>query len=60
MTSSKTPAKTPAARPLAGHYGDPALTYSESQDRIGANYIVAVGFSALALVAGIITLVLQR
>lgn len=50
--------KTPANP--APHYGHPALTCSESEDRIGANYIVSVGFCALALVSGIITLVLQR
>jgi hypothetical protein len=49
--------KTPK---IAAHYGDPALSYAESQDRIGANYIVSVGFCALALVSGIITLVLKR
>lgn len=58
-TTPKTTQKRQQRSPL-GHYRDPELTYADSQERIGANYIVAVGFSALALVAGIVTLVLQR
>jgi hypothetical protein len=59
MPNQTTPGKGLKRSPL-GHYESPELRYTDGQGRIGANYIVAVGFTILALVAGIITLVLQR